>query len=191
MPNAQQNTKSDGQDQQESTRMRKAQTTATQRPEEDEEEGENPELDTLIAIAQMDIESALAYETAAELVPVRMGEVLREFAADHRRHVEDLGRFIGSRGEDPVVPAEPGNSVFVCLAAAMGGLGNEEAILSLFGNETFTNQTYLAALETVVDDQAREILERNFADEQRHIAWLAGERERYREIEQSMSRSAS
>src|SRR5690606_1545800 len=51
-------------------------------------------------------------------------------------------------------------------------LGPRAAVLSLVGNERFTNATYETALEFVSNPEARALLEKNFEDEQRHLAWL-------------------
>ena len=59
------------------------------------------------------------------------------------------------------------------VAAALGALGTQGALLALINSEQFTNGTYDAALNAAVAQDARALLERNFSDEQRHITWLS------------------
>jgi uncharacterized protein (TIGR02284 family) len=143
---------------------------------EDFEEELEIQVNTLLALAQMDSEAAAAYETAAELVETEeVQSKLQEFADDHRRHIKDLGQLIQELGGQPRAAAAPppDDSTFVMCAAALAALGTQGALLSLISSEQFTNSTYDAALNAVVAQDARALLERNFSDEQRHIAWLS------------------
>ncbi|MFO7179091.1 MAG: helix-hairpin-helix domain-containing protein [Pseudomonadota bacterium] len=139
----------------------------------DEEEDED-EIRTLVALAQMDAEAAAAYEAAAELVyDDELKEALKAFGADHARHVTDIGRCLSELGESTEFAAPPPEeSVFALLTSAVSALGPRAAVLSLVGNERFTNATYETALEFVSTPEARAVLEKNFEDEQRHLAWL-------------------
>ena len=150
-----------------------------------DDEADDPELDALAAIAQMDLEAALAYEAAAELImPDPRSDTLLEFARDHRQHVRELVRMIDAEEEDFLASiSDSEQSVFVNLTSALGTLGIREALTALIGNEQFTNQTYMTALEIVADDELRAILDRNFGDEQRHVAWLTEQRRQLDSIE--------
>lgn len=149
----------------------------------DDDEGvdERDAAETLVAmlvgLAQMDSEAAFAYETAAELVdsPDVRARLL-EFAGDHRRHVTELGRAIEDIGGEPSAAAPPPDTtVFGVLTSALGMVGPRAVLLALVGNEEFTNAAYDTALELTADPELRQLLQRNFDDEQRHITWLATE----------------
>ncbi|HLV64412.1 MAG TPA: helix-hairpin-helix domain-containing protein [Polyangiaceae bacterium] len=142
--------------------------------EEFEEEEDEDEIRTLVALAQMDAEAAAAYEAAAELVfDDELKEALRAFGSDHARHVTDIGRCLDKLGESTeFATPPPEESVFALLTSAVSALGPRAAVLSLVGNERFTNATYETALEFVSNPEARALLEKNFEDEQRHLAWL-------------------
>lgn len=131
----------------------------------------------LLAIAQMDGEAAAAYEAAAELIDEEeVSAQLREFAGDHQRHVEDIGKLVEQLGAEPEVAAPPPEaSVFATLASAVGVLGVRAALLTLGDSEQFTNATYSTALELITDPNARAVLQRNLADEERHLAWLSAQ----------------
>jgi rubrerythrin len=146
--------------------------------EESEDELE-AQINTLLALAQMDSEAAVAYETAAELIEEPdVRAQLQEFAGDHRRHITDLGQLIKQLGgEAAAASPPPETSTFVMFASALGALGMQPALLAMIGSEEFTNATYETALDVVFDPDARALLERNLADEQRHITWLAEQTE--------------
>jgi rubrerythrin len=55
------------------------------------------------------------------------------------------------------------------MAAALGAKG---LLVAMIANEMLTNGTYQTALELPCPDEVRKLLERNFADEQRHLRWL-------------------
>jgi rubrerythrin len=143
--------------------------------EADEREGTEILVAMLVGLAQMDSEAAFAYETAAELADLSdVRSRLLEFAADHRRHVTELGQAIREIGGEPAAAAPPPDtSVFGVLTSALGMVGPRALLMGLIGNEEFTNSAYDTALELITDAELRRLIERNFADEQRHITWLA------------------
>jgi rubrerythrin len=158
-----------------SPRAEKPDATAEASDESEESQDEiEAQLNSLTALAQMDSEAAAAYETVAEIIDVAdVQRHLQAFAQDHRRHVEKLGQLIGQLGGTPETAAPPPeDSTFVRLASALSSMGPHAALLSLLGNEQFTNATYETALELASDAETIALLERNFQDEQRHLSWL-------------------
>jgi rubrerythrin len=154
-----------------------AQADAESDAESDAEEREGIEtlVAMLVGMAQMDSEAAFAYEIAAEMVDLPdVRARLLEFAQDHRRHVSDIGQAIQAIGGEAAAAAPPPDtSVFGMLTSALGMVGPRAVLLGLIGNEEFTNSAYDTALELVGDPQLRQLIQRNFEDEQRHITWLA------------------
>lgn len=157
--------------------------TDVERGREDEERpeiGEEIDVDdveALAAVAALDLEAALVYELVADTVEaVELADMLRGFAADHRRHVEDLERIIeeesGARPE-----RDERGGILYALASTMGQLDDDAAIEALIANERLTNGTYETAQWVVALPQARAVLERNFADEQRHLTSLVAYQE--------------
>jgi rubrerythrin len=144
------------------------------------------QLNSLTALAQMDSEAAAAYDTVAEVVDVAdVQRHLQAFAQDHRRHVEKLGQLIQQLGGAPEMAAPPPeDSTFVRLASALSSIGPYAALLSLVGNEQFTNATYETALELANDAETIALLARNFQDEQRHLSWLTKHTEEAEEEEE-------
>lgn len=144
--------------------------------EESEDELE-ARIAPLIALAQMDSEAAAAYEIAAELIDSpEVESQIRQFADDHRRHIRDLAQLVEQLGGTPLAASPPPeSSTFAMFASALGALGTQGALLSLINSEQFTNATYETALQLMLEADGRELLERNFSDEQRHISWLSAQ----------------
>lgn len=143
------------------------------------EADDQAELETLagmlLAMAQMDSEAAFAYEVAAEFVDLpEVSARLRDFAADHRRHVADIGKAMTDIGCEPATAAPPPEaSVFALLTTSLGMVGPRAVLLALIGSEEFTNSIYDTALDLIVDPELRKLIQRNYDDEQRHITWLS------------------
>ena len=139
--------------------------------EMDEEEQADPdETAALLAVAQLDLESAVAYEIAADAtMDPKLRDMMTAYGNDHRRHVEDLRACVRARGAEADFPDEPENSVLVALADAMAALDPTAALEVIIGNEQLTNATYETALWVITDDDAVEILLRNREDERRHL----------------------
>jgi rubrerythrin len=148
----------------------------------DDEEDNEPELDALLALAQMDAEAAAAYEMAAELVgEEHIAKTLRQFGGDHQRHVRDIGRLLSKQGVELDLAPEAASSTFVTMAASISMLGVAATLRAMIANEQFTNSAYETAQDLILAPEAQELLRQNFADEQRHLEWLVRELARNRE----------
>jgi competence ComEA-like helix-hairpin-helix protein len=146
------------------------------------------QLETLTALAQLDLEAAAAYELCAEYIVDReLRAQLLGCRSDHQRHVRDLNQLIADlEGEPLPLDADVHDSVLLKLVGAVSALGLKPAILSMLATEQLTNASYENALELPIDAETIAVLERNFADEQRHVraldalstrAWLNEEEE--------------
>jgi rubrerythrin len=147
------------------------------RPDEsggDREEVEIAAVDLVTSLARLDLEAALAYEVAAGLCDDDdLDRHLREFARNHRVHVEALNEALEAEGEPAVVsPPAPGGPVLAGLVTMTGPLGDEVIVVTLLGQEQLTNLSYDAALSYEWDDETEAMLRRFQQDEERHMAWL-------------------
>ncbi len=125
------------------------------------------------ALARLDAEAALAYDAAAEACgDAEVARHLRQFAGDHRRHVDELNRVL-EREEEPTVSAPEHEPVLAGIMKVAAPLGLEVIVVALLGNEQLTNLSYDGALAYEWDGEDEAMLERFAADEQRHLAWLA------------------
>ncbi len=142
---------------------------------------EIPAVELISALARLDMEAAVAYESAAGMAQNDgdLGENLRAFARDHRSHLEALNETLEAEGEDPVGPEAGGRAgVLAGLLGLTGPLGPDVIVVTLLGNEQLTNLAYDAALSYDWDDETGAMLRRFQQDEERHVAWLAEKHER-------------
>lgn len=149
--------------------------------EEEEEDLESDEvLDSLMALAQLDGEAAVAYQIAIDQLDVPfLRDLLERFRGDHLRHVRDLNEVIERLGGAPIEAApEPDESVLVRFTEAVGILGPHAVVLAMTANEQLTNATYETALEVAVESDMRPLIERNLEDERRHLGTLLELRDR-------------
>lgn len=155
-------------------------SAATQSDVLDEEEDLDPEIEALMGFAQMDLEAATAYETAADsIIEKRVSDMLRGFAQDHQRHVDEIRRLLTEMGTGAEFASpDPAIATFATVTAAASQFGTEAALRSLIASEQFTNSTYESALELVTSPEARTVMETNLRDEQRHLKALTQEFER-------------
>ena len=163
---------------------------STERDLLEEEVDLDPEIEALMGFAQMDLEAATSYETAAECISEkRLSEMLHGFAQDHLQHVSEIRRLVTQMGADTSFASpDPAISTFATVTAAATQFGTDAALRSLIAGEQFTNSTYEAALELVTSPEARAVMERNLRDEQRHLRALTQEYERTRAQEEDRDR---
>ncbi|HEX8439388.1 ferritin-like domain-containing protein [Archangium sp.] len=129
-------------------------------------------LNDLIAL---DYDAVGAYEAAITRVDVESLRMsLRAFQQDHVRHIQDLSRVVTMLGGTPTQKPDLKGFLLKGFTAVTSMMGNEAALQAMRGNEVLTNRTYQMALSEDWSDEARRIIERNFSDEQRHLAFIEG-----------------
>ncbi len=133
----------------------------------------------LSSLARLDLEAALAYETAAELsAEPDVARQLRVFANDHRRHLDALNRILAREGEPSVTVIGGAVPVLPGIMKLAGPLGPEVIVVALLGNEQLTNLSYDGALAYQWDHDLEAMLQGFAADEQRHLTWLVDRHDR-------------
>jgi uncharacterized protein (TIGR02284 family) len=128
----------------------------------------------LNALIALDFDAIEAYEAAiARLKEQNDKAQLTRFLGDHQRHVVDLVPLVQDFGGEPTTKADF-KQVLTKGKVVLAGLAGDHAILeAMKSNEETTTRTYRSAIEEPgLPLQARTTLERNFSDEQRHLAWL-------------------
>jgi hypothetical protein len=142
------------------------------------DEGAIPAVELISALARLDLEAALAYEAAASASDKEEGELaltLREFARDHRSHLEALNETLESEGEEAVAEVAASGGAIATLLRLTAPLGHEIVVVTVLGAEQLTNLAYDAAVSYEWDDETGAMLRRFQEHEERHVAWLAGE----------------
>ncbi len=124
-------------------------------------------------LIQLDFDAIRAYDRAIRMVDEdAVGTQLAAFKGDHERHVKDLSDAVRSLGGKP--PA--GNDVVGYLIEAFTAVGSAAgvrgALRAMQSNEMLTNDTYSRALANNFPADVRRIVERNYNDEKRHLAWI-------------------
>jgi competence ComEA-like helix-hairpin-helix protein len=145
------------------------------------------QLLALVALAEMDLGAAAAYEIASrcfEDEDEQVSKQLLAFRGDHLRHVESLERLAQAMGAEEIDREGAEQSVLARLAEAAEALGPRAALLAMISNEQLTNSAYESILQLQWEDEVQSVLERNLQDEQRHLRWLQQHRDRFAEQEQ-------
>lgn len=143
-------------------------------PEDELLEVELTPSEVLTALARLDLEAALAYETAAGLVEDdELVRQLRRFGRDHRRHAEQLARLLSEEGDARLDALQPEEPLLAGVARVAAGLGPQSLALALLANEHLTNVTYEDVLAYRWDEELERLLVGFRADEERHVRWLS------------------
>lgn len=137
--------------------------------------GEERDLGELLCdMIVLDLDAIEAYRNAADgIEDASLRERLDEFRGDHERHVRDLSEVVQRMGLTP--PEEPDvNRQVAHVAAIMSKMGGDRGVLvGLKSMEDQTNFAYEHAVKNgSLSDEVRSVLELNFSDEQRHLAWI-------------------
>ena len=128
----------------------------------------------LNALIELDFDAIQAYEAAiARLTDATAKTQLQAFMADHSRHVVDLAPLVSELGGQPATKGDF-KQVLTKGRVVIAGLVGDHAVLeAMKSNEETTTRTYKkASSEPGLPGRVRAVLERNFADEQRHLAWI-------------------
>ncbi|AUX21883.1 ferritin [Sorangium cellulosum] len=129
-------------------------------------------IEVLNDLIQLDRDAIAAYDQAVEACErASVREPLARFRDDHARHVTDLSALVTSLGGAPAQTRDLKGKLIEGFTA-ITSFGDQSALLAMRGNEELTNRKYEAALNEALTVEARAVVERNRADEQRHLAWI-------------------
>ena len=130
-------------------------------------------VDKLNDLVALDIDAVSAYQAAISRITVPfLRDRLREFQLDHERHVRDLSEFVVRYGGQPKHGLDVKGFLIKGFTAVTSMMGNEAALRAMQGNEQLTNRIYQTALSETWPDEVRKVVERNHADERRHLAFI-------------------
>ncbi len=127
----------------------------------------------LINLAQLDIDAVHAYEQAiSNIDDATIATSLKTFQEDHKRHITSLSVEIKRLGETPPEDKDIKGFLISGFTAVRSLTGTEGALKAMKTNEELTTKTYHNALEEGLPSSIRELIERNYSDEQRHLAYI-------------------
>ncbi len=121
---------------------------------------------------QLDLDAIVAYDEAiAACENIEIRSRLAEFRTDHERHVQDLSETVVRYGGQPKRTRDFKGFVIEGFTK-VASRGDRSALQAMRGNEELTNRSYEAALKDNLPADVRALLEKNLADERRHLAWI-------------------
>jgi demethoxyubiquinone hydroxylase (CLK1/Coq7/Cat5 family) len=132
------------------------------------------------SIAQLDHDAMLAYKEAIERIDTDDHDVrnsLQEFYDDHHRHLDDIEDAVEKMGEAlPAISRDIQGRTIEGMAALLSAMGTTRVLQAMRQNERLTGKAYREA--TSDNDfpgypvEIRLILQRNYDDEDRHLAYI-------------------
>ncbi|AUX41565.1 hypothetical protein SOCE26_029860 [Sorangium cellulosum] len=129
-------------------------------------------IEVLNDLIQLDRDAIASYEQAIKACEhVQTREMLARFRDDHARHVVDLSAHVVAIGGVAAQDRDLKGKIIEGFTA-ITSVGDHSALLAMRGNEELSNRYYEAALNETLTTEARAIVERNYGDEQRHLAWI-------------------
>ncbi len=130
-------------------------------------------IEKLNALIGLDFDAVGAYDAAIHRIDVEsIRSRLGEFRADHLRHIQDLSAQVRQLGGVPRERPDAKGFILKGFTAVTSMMGNEAALRAMQGNEKLTNTSYGNALRENWPAPLRDIIERNYQDEQRHLAYI-------------------
>lgn len=131
-------------------------------------------LKELNSLTQLDIDAIHAYDQALSHIDVlSIKDQLTQFRDDHHRHVRDLSDAIRRLGgQPPSFQKDFKGFLIQGMTSARSSTGTEGALKAMKTNEQLTNRNYSQAVNMGFPDDIKAIVERNFRDEQRHLATI-------------------
>jgi ketosteroid isomerase-like protein/rubrerythrin len=133
--------------------------------------------DRLIAdlndLLQLDHDAVQAYTVAIDVVrDARYREQLVEYRSDHKRHIEELAGLVRARGGLPIELPHPTAPLKLAVQALGAAPGDSTLLLAFKAVEGQARDKYRRLASSGLPDDAREVVQRGAADEDRHYAWV-------------------
>jgi uncharacterized protein (TIGR02284 family) len=129
-------------------------------------------IKTLNRLIQLDLSAIRTYEEAiegAESLEIR--SKLTEFMSDHQKHVVKLSDLVSAYGGKPAERRDFTGVLLEALTAILA-MGDRTALLAMRVNAEISNQSYEAALSQKLPKDIQAVVEKNYKDEQEHLAWI-------------------
>lgn len=130
-------------------------------------------IEKLNDLIHLDFDAVGAYQASIDRIDVESIRMrLTEFQNDHRRHIQDLSAAVQRLGGQPAKRPDAKGFVLKGFTAITSMMGNEAALRAMQGNEKLTNTSYANSLKEAWPEDIRNLLEANYRDEQRHLAYI-------------------
>lgn len=125
-------------------------------------------------LMHLDVDAVRAYdETIEKIDDTVVATQLREYREDHQRHVDDLRAAVMRVGGQPEEARPDFKGMLIeGMTKLRSAMGEEQALKAMHQNEEVTNRHYRDALEWDMPEDIRDIVQRGYSDEQRHIRYV-------------------
>jgi hypothetical protein len=140
----------------------------------------------LTELIKRDLDAMEAYEAAISRLPDPADKAqLARFMGDHERHVVDLSLLVQQAGGVAPTRGRFKRILTTARVVLLGVAGNAGVLEAMKSNEDATIRIYdRAKNDPDLSVRARSIVAGNFADEQRHVAWIE---QRLRAVREELS----
>lgn len=130
-------------------------------------------IEELNELIRFDYDAIGAYDEAIDSIKEAMiNEPLQRFRGDHHRHVTELTAIVRRLGGKPVEKPGVKGVVRKTMTKVAGLVGIEATLKAMKSNEEVLNKTYQHHSQMDFPRDILDVIQRNFADEQRHLAWV-------------------
>jgi rubrerythrin len=131
-------------------------------------------IERLRSLTRLEHDAVRAYTRAIDNARTRdVKNALQRFRTDHERHVVDLTDAIIQLGGNPPELSREARGVFLeGMTAGQSRMGERLALRACGTGEKFVNYKYEQVAGEDFPPDIRALIDRNFADEQRHLAFV-------------------
>ncbi|GFO53441.1 hypothetical protein GMSM_04480 [Geomonas sp. Red276] len=131
-------------------------------------------LNQLEKLIHLDVDATHAYDQAIKNVNEQViKDKLIQFQADHRKHIDLLSAKVLELGGTPPELSSDFKGFIISGFTALRSLtGTKGALEAMETNERLTTSKYDEACKLDFPVDIRTIVEQNYADEQRHLAFV-------------------
>lgn len=131
-------------------------------------------IKNLYKLIQLDIDATHAYEQALKNIDKSdIHQTIRQFRDDHERHINELSAIIRTLGGKPPEKTPDLKGYLIEGFTSLRSItGTEGALKAMRSNEKMTNRWYEDAVQWNVSVDIKTLLQKNYADEQRHLQYI-------------------
>ncbi len=130
-------------------------------------------IDRLNDLIALDLDAVNAYAAAIGRMSVPfLQERLRLFQQDHERHIRELSQSVRLHGGEPRQKPDVKGFILKGFTAITSAMGDEAALRAMQTNEELTVHTYEKAMHEDWPTEVSALIEGNYADERRHLAFV-------------------
>ncbi|MBI1912335.1 MAG: ferritin-like domain-containing protein [Deltaproteobacteria bacterium] len=131
-------------------------------------------LKELKSLCQLDIDAVHAYnESLRHIDAPDVKKQIESFRGDHERHINELSESIRKLGDEPPKFSKDFRGYVLDAFTKVRSLtGIEGALKALRSGENMTNKRYGEARNIDFPALTKELIEKNFRDEQRHLKYI-------------------